>query len=136
MRFEKSCGAILLRKDTDCDRVMIIRHKNGGHWSFPKGHVEKGETETETAIREIKEETGYDAIIDTGFRETVTFSPYEGTMKDVVYFAGEIASGSETAQEAEVLDIKFCCFEEAMEYITYDNDKELLRKFIAYVNKK
>ena len=55
MKQEKSCGCIVLDKRT----VLLIKH-NSGHWDFPKGHVEGEESEVETAIREVKEETGLD----------------------------------------------------------------------------
>ena len=71
----------------------MIKHKNGGHWAFPKGHVEKKETEPETALREIKEETGLKVELDTGFREMVTYSPKPNVMKDVIYFAAKAKKG-------------------------------------------
>ena len=52
---EKSCGCIIINKN----KVLLIKQTKG-HWGFPKGHVEKDETEIETAIREVKEETGLD----------------------------------------------------------------------------
>ena len=58
MKTEKSCGAVVLRKNQGRLQVLLIKHINGGHWAFPKGHVERGETEEQTALREIKEETG------------------------------------------------------------------------------
>ena len=45
MKWEKSCGAVVFRKAGDTLEVLLIRHKNGGHWAFPKGHVEHEETE-------------------------------------------------------------------------------------------
>ena len=61
--------------------ILLIKHIKSGYWSFPKGHVENGETEEETAKREIKEETGIDVYIDSGFRETVTYSPRKDAKK-------------------------------------------------------
>ena len=87
MKMEKSCGAILCRETEELPQVLLIRHKNGGHWGFPKGHVEDRETEEETARREIWEETGLKAKLDTGFRKVVTYSPKPRVMKDVVSFA-------------------------------------------------
>lgn len=55
MKYEKSCGAIVIEDG----KVLLVKH-NAGHWDFPKGHVEEGETEFETAIREVKEETNID----------------------------------------------------------------------------
>ena len=71
MLHEKSCGAIVYRKSHGNTEILLIKHVNSGHWSFPKGHVEGNETELETAQREIKEETGIDVILDPTFRETV-----------------------------------------------------------------
>ena len=59
---EKSCGALVYRKKQDKVELLLIKHRNGGHWSFPKGHVESGENEYQTALREIKEETGLDLL--------------------------------------------------------------------------
>ena len=64
MMHEKSCGAIVYRKSHGNIEILLIKHVNSGHWSFPKGHVEGTETEVETAKREIKEETAIDVLID------------------------------------------------------------------------
>ena len=61
MTTEKSCGAVIFN---DEDKVLIVKH-NAGHWDFPKGHMEAGETETQTAIREVKEETNIDVTLDS-----------------------------------------------------------------------
>lgn len=89
MLHEKSCGAIVYRKFHGNTEILLIKHINSGHWSFPKGHVEAGETEVQTAHREILEETSIDVIIDPTFRETVTYSPKKDTIKVVVYFLAE-----------------------------------------------
>ena len=49
MKKEKSCGAVVYRETGEQIEILLIRHKNGGHWAFPKGHVEKKETEEDTA---------------------------------------------------------------------------------------
>ena len=136
MKWEKSCGAVVFRKAGDTLEVLLIRHKNGGHWAFPKGHVEHVETEVETARREIWEETGLKVEPDTGFRETVTFSPKPNVMKDVVYFAAEAEpEASLKVQEEELLDIRWEQPEEALQRVTYENDKRVLRAFLEYRNK-
>lgn len=83
---KKSCGGIVYRKFHGNTEILLIKHIKSGYWSFPKGHVENSETEEETAKREIKEETGIDVYIDSGFRETVTYSPRKDAKKEVVYF--------------------------------------------------
>ena len=75
MKFEKSCGAIVYRKNRSQIELLLIKNRYGGHWSFPKGHVEGQETEIQTALREVKEETGLDINIQKGFRQMVEYYP-------------------------------------------------------------
>ena len=67
--YEKSCGGIIFYKTRQNVRILLVKNSNGRYWSFPKGHIEDGETEQETAIREIKEETGLDVTLVNNFRE-------------------------------------------------------------------
>ncbi len=91
MKKEKSCGAVVIKEEQDGLKFLIIK-QHDEYWHFPKGHVEKGETEEQTAIREIKEETNIDVEIDTNFRKVITYSPKEGVIKDVVFFIGKAIS--------------------------------------------
>lgn len=128
---EKSCGAVIWRRE---DRRYLLARHNGGHWSFPKGHVEGGETEVETAAREIREETGLLVSIDTAFRRQVTYSPKPGIVKDVIFFIASPTGGAEHAQEAEISQLEWFSFQEAAERITYATDQEVLLAAEAYLN--
>lgn len=132
MKKEKSCGALVVRCGAAGDEILLIKH-NGGHWAFPKGHVEAGETEEQTALREVQEETGLIVKLDTRYRETVTFSPAPGVMKDVVYFAATVVSGVETPQLSEVSHVLWVPFDKACRYITYENDRRLFEKMRHFV---
>ena len=68
MLHENSFGAIVYRKYHVNTEILLIKHINSGHWSFPKVQVEGDETEEETAKREIMEETGIDVNLSTTFR--------------------------------------------------------------------
>lgn len=132
MKYEKSCGAIILDKDY---KVLLLKH-NAGHWAFPKGHVENNETEEETALREVKEETNLDIKLDTKFRKTTKYSPCEGVEKEVVYFYGYDAKGKEKVQLEEVSEIKWAKdIDEAIELVTFDNDKNILKSLKEYLKK-
>jgi len=121
MNKEVSCGIIVF----DNDKVLLIKHK-GGHTSFPKGHVEKGETLKVTAKRETKEETGIDAEIKGNICFINTYVPKEGYEKDVLFFIGEKIGGELKPQLEEVSFCDFFSKEEALEKLTYDIDKEIL----------
>lgn len=128
MLHEKSCGAIVYRKSHGNIEILLIKHVNSGHWSFPKGHVEAGETEEETALREIKEETGIDVIIDSTFRETVTYFPRKDTQKVVVYFLAKAKNFEYVPQEEEIAQIKWVDIGYATSVLTYENDKTIVNK--------
>ena len=104
-----------------------------GHYSLVKGHVEGDETEVETALREIKEETNLDAKIDTGFRHMITYSPKVGVVKDVIFFVGEVSSLDVIEQKEEVNKIYFLEYQDARNILTYESDKEILRLANEYL---
>ncbi|MBQ8297831.1 MAG: NUDIX domain-containing protein [Ruminococcus sp.] len=128
MLHEKSCGAIVYRKFHGNTEILLIRHVNSGHWSFPKGHVESGETEVETAKREIMEETSIDVIIDPTFRETVTYSPKKDTVKVVVYFLAKAKNVDYVPQEGEISEIRWVDIAHAAHVLSYENDRTIVSK--------
>ena len=141
MKKEISCGAVIARQTENGREILLIRHVNGGHWAFPKGHMEGNETESgvnagedsrDAVIREIREETGLTVTLDTGFRAVVTYSPKPDVMKDVIYFAAEYIGGEAHRQVEEVTEICWVPAEEAAAHITFENDKDVLRKYREY----
>ena len=128
MKKEKSCGILVF----EGNKVLMVKHRKG-HWGFPKGHVEAGETEEETAIREVKEETNCDAKIIEGFRKTINYNPKEDVNKDVIFFVGEPITKNIVAQEEEVSDVLFVPIKEAAQAVTYDEEKEVLKEAIEFM---
>lgn len=136
MRTEKSCGAVVFRTINNKIQILLIRHVNGGHWAFPKGHVEKGETEEQTALREILEETGLSVKLDNRYRQIVSYSPKKDVIKDVVYFVAHADADSETTPQAEeISQIKWVDADASVGYVSFDNDKKVLMGAIEhYIN--
>ena len=134
MKHEKSCGAVVYRKEGD-GYLFLIEQMRLGHFSLPKGHVEKDETETQTARHEIKEETNLEVTLDTGFRNVITYSPYPGIMKDVVFFLAEAVSDELVNQECEVSGLEWLPFDKAVKALTFESDRETLRKAREYLEK-
>lgn len=127
MKREKSCGIIVFRKNLNQVSVLLVHH-NLGHWGFPKGHVELGETEEETAIREVFEETGIESTIVSDFREVITYSPSLGVEKDVVFFLGMPVGDHIIPQITEVSEAKFINIKEALHLISHEDERELLKQ--------
>ena len=63
MQKEHSAGGIVFRKDSGEVVVLVTQSSAHDGWIFPKGHLERGETSSDAALREVKEETGVDARI-------------------------------------------------------------------------
>lgn len=127
MKKEKSCGALVFRKNNSSYDLVLLRHRFGGHWSFPKGHVEHGENEHQTAIREVKEETGVEISLLDGFRESVEYFPKPGVKKQVVYFLGKALEENLVRQEEEISEVRWVTIEQAGDMVTFSNDKRLIR---------
>lgn len=135
MEREKSCGAVIFKNEDDRTLVLLVKH-NIGHWSFPKGHMKSSELEEETAIREVNEEVGLDIVLDTGFRFVNTYNLQNGNVKDVIYFIGSPISDNIIKQEEEIEDASWYYVDDAYDIITYDNDKEVLRKAWDYFRRE
>ena len=121
---EKSFGAVIIN---EYQEFLLIKHRFGEHWDFPKGHKENDETDKETVLREVMEETGLLITIIEGFKEKSRYSPREGTEKTVTFYMG-FSTGKVTIQNDEVLDYAFLPYEDALARITFGESKEVLRK--------
>ena len=136
---EKSCGAVLFRKQKDSSIKYLLLHYEAGHWDFPKGHQEKSEKEEQTADREIKEETGIeDFEIADGFREIVKYFYKKGEetiYKEVAFFLAQSAAEDVTLSK-EHIGYAWVSYEHAMKKLTYNSSKELLTKANKFINKK
>ncbi len=95
--------------------------------------MESGETEIETAIREIKEETDIDVIIDPTFRETVSYSPRKDTIKVVVYFLAKAKNVDFHRQEDEIAEIRWVDISYATNILSYENDRNIVSKAKAAI---
>lgn len=124
MKKEKSCGCIVMHKD----KVLLVKH-NKGHWDFPKGHMEQGETEKQTAVREVKEETNMDVeiISDQKYRANYIIEDKQ-IDKEVIYFIAKPLSLEIKPQEAEVSIVEWVKIDDAVEKITYPTSKNIMKQ--------
>jgi len=117
-----SCGAVVFREGTAGPEALMILHRKG--WGFPKGHLQPGETEGACAGREVAEETGITAVIDTGFRQE-TPSQREGDRRKVVFFLGRYAAGEARPQEGETRAVRWFPASEAAWEVYYPGDRAI-----------
>ena len=132
MIYEKSCGAVIYHGEGE-ERRYLVEHMLKGHTSLCKGHMEGDETEHETAIREIREETALTVTFVDGFRTCIEYSPYRNCLKQVVFFLAASDSMDVTAQPEEVSSISWLKLEEAEKALTHASDREVLKKAAAFL---
>ena len=127
---EKSCGMIVIN-----DGKVLIVKQNSGFYGFPKGHMEEGETEIETAIRETREETNIESYATSEKRYSISYPIKNGIPKEVVYFVGKTDGViNPKNQEAEVAEILFVDIDKVRDTLTFDNLKELWDEVLKDLN--
>jgi len=141
---ERSAGAIIFIKEGDKILYLLLKYRARGkvektYWGFPKGHIEKGETELETAKREAKEETGIEELefID-GFKERERyFFCYQNKtiFKEVIYFLAETKT-KKIKISFEHLNYQWLPYKKALEVLSFENAKEILKKANQFLQKK
>ena len=140
---EKSCGVVLFNEQ----KVLLLQYAKGqkegewdlqGHWDFPKGHVDKGETEIETATRELEEETGIkNIILLDNFRKTINYTIQKRDRKiskEVVFFIATTVE-TEINLSHEHVDYGWFDFTSALKQLTYDNARSVLSEAIIFYEK-
>ncbi|MBQ2510255.1 MAG: NUDIX domain-containing protein [Erysipelotrichaceae bacterium] len=134
MNYEFSCGAVLYRRNRDQIEYLLVRdrHRN---YSFPKGHMNKGEKSLECAVREVREEVGVKIDPDPWFAYLISYPLNEDTEKDVTYYLADIAEQEPFINDGEIREILFLPYEQAYEKITFDQLKEILAEVNDYLVK-
>ncbi|MBR3486365.1 MAG: NUDIX domain-containing protein [Clostridia bacterium] len=138
IRYERSCGAVVYRMDEGEIKYLLVRSKNG-LWGFPKGHMEQGETEHETALREILEETSLNVTIEDGFRATDTYPIGHGdaqdTIKQVVFFLAHYKDQEPAPQPSEITKLALMDLTSAMRALKFEGQKRILAKAHEFISK-
>ncbi len=133
MDTDLSYGILPFDQREGCWRALLVHHLHGGHWAFPKGHPEPGETAIECATRELLEETGLEVVQilrDGPFIEHYTFDMKGRHIdKTVKYFAARV-SGSIKVQEEELLDCRWVPINDAPALLTFPEARRLLDEAI------
>lgn len=134
MKHVKSCGFVAFKKVNNKNLYLIIKSINGDI-GFPKGHTEPGESEIQTAIRELKEETGVEVKVVPKFRRQLEYrlKRSEETIKQSIYFLGECTLDNIVCQQTEVVWADFLCYNDAMKLLTFEETKRVLADAESFI---
>jgi 8-oxo-dGTP pyrophosphatase MutT (NUDIX family) len=126
--YEKSCGAIVYRVINDKVRFLLIKNKKSAHWGFPKGHIEKGETSRQTALREVLEEVGLEIEIIPEFESKSEYTVQSRVEKSVTIFLAKTSQTTTTIQPEEIGDYAWLDYDKAIKTLRFENDKVILKQ--------
>jgi 8-oxo-dGTP pyrophosphatase MutT (NUDIX family) len=126
---EVSAGGIVRRGD-ELLLVKVENLKGQVVWTFPKGHIEKGETLEQTAVREVQEETGWLCKITKRFLKVQYYFQREGVLvrKIVHWFLMEPVEVTGKSDPEEIMDTRWVPWSEAAELLVYESDKKIMGK--------
>ena len=127
---EKSCGAVVYNPERQS--FLIIKMLNG-NWGFPKGHTENQETDIQTAIREVTEETGIKIEILDGFKKSIKYIPFPEVLKEVIFFIGITKEEKVVIDKGEIEDYMWCSYEEALKMITYKPQRDIMESSLQFI---
>ena len=132
--YEKSCGTILFTLKKGVAHYLLLCSKDDNYCSLPKGHMEVGESEKETALRETWEETSIKARIYEEFRVEHSYPLSSKKKKDVVYFLASFEN--QTPRHNPGFEYKkylLVPFDEAYELISFKDTKDFLKLADEYI---
>ena len=124
-RREKSCGCVIINAE---GKVLLVYETTANFWGFPKGHVEIGETEVETAKREVYEETGLEVDVLEKCRYVTKYKIFKTINKTAILFPAKPKTDKVIIQESEIKDYRWCTKDEALSIMIHENLKKILKK--------
>ena len=135
---EKSCGAVIFVRKDEATEYILLNYA-AGHWDFVKGNVEPSESEKQTVVRELQEETSITgAQFVDGFREAIAyFYRRQGLTinKEVVFYLME-AFTDKVKLSFEHVGFVWLDYQHALEKLTFKNSKDVLLKAHEFLAKK
>lgn len=135
---ERSAGIVTYYGDPQGTLEYLVLHYTSGHWDFPKGKLEVGETEPDAAVRELKEETGLSVDLDTNFERKLHyfFRNKQGELisKTVILFVGQSQTKNVTLSD-EHIGYSWLSFQEARELLTFKNAQRILSMAHNYITR-
>jgi 8-oxo-dGTP pyrophosphatase MutT (NUDIX family) len=123
----RAAGGVVWRAAGDATEVLLVHRPKYDDWTFPKGKQEPGESDKDTAVREVVEETGLrcrlgQELVESHYRDG------HGRAKVVRYWEMTV-KGGEFAPNAEVDEVRWLALGAAGDLLTYERDRPVLASF-------
>lgn len=137
MKLKRSAGAVVFNDSIGENYYLVLLYA-GGHWDFPKGGIEEGESELETALREVREETSLrDIRIIDGFKRVITYSyrSDEVVYKTVTFFLGHTRE-FQVMLSKEHKAYAWLKFRDALSQLTFRTAKQVLMDADAFLKSR
>ena len=135
-----SIGVVVFYKGKEVE-YLLLKHKQG-HWSFSKGHPDEDERKLETALRELREETGIRELIllnkEPLLKEKYKFinKKSKHVLKNVEYYIGEVKDKIVHIDGTEILEYKWCSYQTGLDTITFKESKNILNEANNIIQKQ
>lgn len=123
-------GGVVIKRNYEESLVLLVSSKKTGEWVLPKGHIDRGETPEETAVREVREETGYDGKVIAFLGETPRYN-FNGERILVSYFL--MSAANEQPHPAEDRKKEWVPIHKAIDMVKREELKTLLRKAAGFL---
>jgi len=125
-----SAGGAVFRRDEERDLWLVIKPSGKDTWRLPKGLIERGENSLSTAIREVEEEGGIEVEVigKVGLDKIFYKLGGQNFYKTVIYYLMEYKRDSKNPISWETDKIEWLPFEEALERLTYEGEKKILKE--------
>jgi 8-oxo-dGTP diphosphatase len=121
----RAAGGVVLREFDGATQVLVVHRPRYDDWSLPKGKSEDGETDEETAKREVEEETGWQTEIESKL-PSFEYTDQNGRPKIVIWFLMRATIETGFDADDEVDEVRWLTFNEAKTLLTYAMDRDLL----------
>lgn len=132
-KLEFSAGGVVYKKENGQTLILVSQHSYHHGWVFPKGLIGdrvEGEKKIDTAVREVKEETGIDAEIVQELASISYWYVYEGEKrkKTVYYYIMKALGGDFSERDTEMEDVEWLLIDKVDERLSYKSDKKVFKQ--------
>lgn len=128
MNLNRSYGAVVVKRRRGNWKILLIKHREGGHWSFPKGQALEGESVEDTIHREVEKETGLLVELDSHYSYRSQYELPDGRPKEVFYYLARPKTDAMSRRVGDIEALLWFGFEEAEKTLTYEEDRRILEK--------